>query len=539
MCSRYKSPCPCPTSTHHSTTLIRIPSVRVSLYYTSPSSVMATLLSRIPFDTSVFSKDTLYKINDYWRPESTTSFPTQPEQPTQVPQSEPASNSASPQPEAEESFDSEVFDFQQPSTSSAQPADVEPDKATGDKVGLADLIALYGSSSSTSWLEYGRYQKWVAQVPIPESSFPPVQGYLRSDPYVFAWGNPLVSDPAALEPTAAAFIDWAKSQKLRPIWLCVDGQMEQVLGAQGSKFGWSALSCIVEDFLDPRSVVELAHSHGGGSEVKDFKKNLRRAERENVQVREVLPAQWTDAMKHQVEEGIANWKKSKTGIQIASTSFKPWLDFEHRRYWVAEKDSNIVAILVLTSIQRKQYQIKNAVSFPNAPRGTSEMIIYRAMSHIQDEGVSSDDSERNSEDGALVWTKTDLEVARKIKESSSHSRSQSVDSGSSDSSGRSSPSHSSSSSGKSTPSGFRPSGVAVTFGITASDTLTPVDNLGGWKITWLSKTYNKVIALTGLTRRGDFRNKFHSQHVPMYVCYPAEQGFGLDGVNKLIKCLRQ
>ena len=35
------------------------------------------------------------------------------------------------------------------------------------------------------------------------------------------------------------------------------------------------------------------------------------------------------------------------------------------------------------------------------------------------------------------------------------------------------------------------------------------------------------------------QNKFHSQHMPMYVCYSADEGFGLDGVNKLIKCLRQ
>ena len=56
--------------------------------------------------------------------------------------------------------------------------------------------------------------------------------------------------------------------------------MEQVLGAHGSEFGWSTLSCIVEDFLDLRPVVELAHSesHGGVSEVKNFKKNLCRAE---------------------------------------------------------------------------------------------------------------------------------------------------------------------------------------------------------------------------------------------------------------------
>jgi hypothetical protein len=287
---------------------------------------MATLLSRIPFDTSAINTG-FSKLNDYWRPSdvpeapavapTSTVYPVrraQPEEPS-VPQ--PAASNFT----VQEAEDNEEFDFQQPSTSSPQQAaDVEADKATGDKAGIAHLIAQYGSSSATSWLEFARYKIWRPSVPIPQSSFSPVQGYLRSDPFAFAWGNPIVSDPAALEATCAAFIEWARSQKLRPIWLCVDGQMEQVLGGLGSKFGWSTLSCIVEDFLDPRSVVELAHSHGGGSEVKDFKKNLRRAERENVQVREVQPDQWSDAMKRQVEEGIANWKKSKTGIQIASVS---------------------------------------------------------------------------------------------------------------------------------------------------------------------------------------------------------------------------
>ena len=289
---------------------------------------MATLLSRIPFDTSAINAS-FSKLNDYWRPsempQGSTVAPTStvpihralPEEPS-VPQTARPNSTGQ---ESEESVDNEDFDFQQPSTSSPQQAaDVEADKATGDKAGIADLIAQYGSSTATSWLEFARYKIWRPSVPIPQSSFPPIQGYLRSDPYIFAWGNPIVSDPAALEATSVAFIEWARSQKLRPIWLCVDSQMEQVLGGVGSKFGWSALSCIVEDFLDPRSVVELAHSHGGGSEVKDFKKNLRRAERENVQVREVQVDQWTDAMKRQVEEGIANWKKSKTGIQIASVS---------------------------------------------------------------------------------------------------------------------------------------------------------------------------------------------------------------------------
>jgi hypothetical protein len=287
---------------------------------------MASLLSRLPFDTSAINAS-FSKLNDYMtRGVSTVASTTPYSGLAPHAESEPASEPSSPKSatsvsSSEESVDNEMFDFQQSASSSPQQAaDVEADKATGDKAGIAELIARYGSSSATSWLEFARYKIWRPAVPIPQSSFPPVQGYLRSDPFVFAWGNPLVSDPAALEATCAAFIDWAKSQKLRPIWLCVDGQMEQVLGGLGSKFGWSTLSCIVEDFLDPRSVVQLAHSHGGGSEVKDFKKNLRRAERENVQVREVQPEQWSEVMKRQVEEGIANWKKSKSGIQIASVS---------------------------------------------------------------------------------------------------------------------------------------------------------------------------------------------------------------------------
>lgn len=280
------------------------------------SSVMSTLLSRLPFDTTAFSTH----ISSYWRASEPSMDPIPAPNTNTVVQSESfvpqSTEDVSPDPEAE---GTEEFDFHHPSASN-RAADEEADKATGEKVGIAELIAQYGSSSATSWLEFARYKIWRPFVPIPESSFPPVQGYLRSDPFVFAWGNPIVSDPAALEATCAAFIDWAKSQKLRPIWLCVDSQMEQVLGAQGSKFGWSTLTCIVEDFLDPRSVVELAHSHGGGSEVKDFKKNLRRAERESVQVREVKPDQWTDGMKRQVEDGISGWKKSKTGIQIASVS---------------------------------------------------------------------------------------------------------------------------------------------------------------------------------------------------------------------------
>ncbi|KAI0064318.1 hypothetical protein BV25DRAFT_1800874 [Artomyces pyxidatus] len=409
--------------------------------------------------------------------------------------------------DASPSVEASVTEFVLPEAEEHEHTFVETDLVSDGKEGVADLVAEYGSSSATAWLEHDRYKVWRPTVPIPESSFVPVQGYLRADPFIFAWGNPLVSDSAALAPTCAAFIQWAKEQKLKVVWLCVDGDMEKVLGAPGSQFNWSTLSCIVEDVLEPKAVVDLATGPGGGSEVKDLKKNLRRAEREGVTVRELEHHEWTDEMKHQVEQGIIEWKKSRHGIQIASTSFQPWLDFEHRRYWVAEKDKAIVGLIILAPIHPTQYQIKNAVSFPNAPRGTSEELIFRAMQDLQNAEEAEDSLRSPGAGGAFVPT---------------HSRSPSV-----------------TRDGSVSPHGHHHGRVTVTFGVSASDSLTPVDNLSGWKITWLSKTYNTVIGGTGLTRRHDFRNKFHSDHKTMYVCYPSEDGFGLDGVNKLIKCLRQ
>ena len=51
----------------------------------------------------------------------------------------------------------------------------------------------------------------------------------------------------------------------------------------------------------------------------------------------------------------------------------------------------------------------------------------------------------------------------------------------------------------------RPRRVTVTFGVTAADEVTAVDNVKGWRVSWLSKTYSKIAGETGITKRGDFR----------------------------------
>ena len=42
-----------------------------------------------------------------------------------------------------------------------------------------------------------------------------------------------------------------------------------------------------------------------------------------------------DADKTAVEQGIHDWKKKRTGLQIATQDLQPWVDLKHRRVFYA------------------------------------------------------------------------------------------------------------------------------------------------------------------------------------------------------------
>jgi hypothetical protein len=142
-------------------------------------------------------------------------------------------------------------------------------------------------------------------------------GGLNADSLVFAWGSPLVSDNTALKPTTEALIQWVQSHDLRLVYCCVDAELEHVLGGMG----WSTLSCINEDVIGPEHILELTREDdkgGHGSMAKDLKKNLRRAEKAEVEVKRILREDWSDELKCEIEDGISAWKQSRKGLQLAA-----------------------------------------------------------------------------------------------------------------------------------------------------------------------------------------------------------------------------
>ncbi|KAG7086569.1 hypothetical protein E1B28_002516 [Marasmius oreades] len=474
------------------------------------------------------------------------------------------------------------FDDDEDERDRAEPS--SPSSSSFDKSSIAHLISSYGSSSSTAWLEFSRYKIWQAPASFlaenPTATFLPIQGYMRHKQYIFAWGNPLASHASLLGPTAKAFVSWAvDEQKAKPVWCCTDLALETVLANNDKErgLGWSAVECIHEEVLDPDHILNLTNAKGkeGVGAVKDLKKNLRRAERAGVSVEETTE-NWSQHDRQEVEDGLLEWRRSKglKGVQLASTTGLPWIDEQHRRYLVARHEGHIVGILILTPIHGPYQPPASEVSSVHAstPVPTVSPLKQKRKFFLPALGHHKSSPETSPERGASGSTTSSGSASSSDSESpiqspmfSSHSLSSSSSSLDTDFS-LDIPSKSALTSRyyliknaisfpsaprgtseflihtslellqKASPS--RP--PKVTFGITASDTLHPRANLSGWKIAGLSKVYSKVAGTAGLLKRGDFRAKFDSGRVPMYVCYPTtEGGFGIEGVKALLKVLKK
>ncbi|BGP16012.1 hypothetical protein JCM10213_005437 [Rhodosporidiobolus nylandii] len=267
------------------------------------------------------------------------------------------------------------------STSSARSTASSYSIVDQDKEFLPPLIAKYGSSLSTAWLEE-RYAVWKG--PQHTHSNPRVQGYLSRGKFYFAWGPPICrQDETTRHSVAEEFVNWArKDKKKRVVYCCVDTQFAEMLGTQ---FDWSVLACVKEDVLQP-DIKKLDN--------KEVRHNVRRADKHHVKYEELhLKApNWMppEDLKNEIEDGLERWKANRHGTQIAAAGLLPWLDAPHRRYFLArDEHKKIVSICVLAAIAHDSYQIKHAVTFPDAPSGTSEGILSHVIREMQFEGRGS------------------------------------------------------------------------------------------------------------------------------------------------------
>ncbi|KAG5940509.1 hypothetical protein E4U53_007580 [Claviceps sorghi] len=238
-------------------------------------------------------------------------------------------------------------------------ADTTKPLQDGQMPPVEKLIANYGDASNTSWLDE-RFDIWRH----PTGA---AVGYVKQGKFAMITGDPLC-DASQYRDVCSAFIKFVLGElKLTPIWMLVSYDVQKIL-AKDMRF--RTLSCTEEQRVDAN---KHHGANGGGPKA-------RRVEREGVKIHEVKP----DAdFRKRADEAISSWKANRKGKQIHLTEVRPWVDPEHRRYFAAEKDGKVLAMVVLAKLAPKHgWQVKWALDFPGSVNGSIEVLIDYTLSSI-------------------------------------------------------------------------------------------------------------------------------------------------------------
>lgn len=233
---------------------------------------------------------------------------------------------------------------------------------------LEELIVNYGDATNTSWLD-DRYKVWR------DTETGAAVGYAEENGYALIMGNPLC-DERQYPGVIGSFLRFLKkSEDLRPIWLLVSAQVEEILG---SKLGWRTLTSVAEERVDTHNAAPVA-------------KKERQAKNAEVKIHSTaLGEPIPDEVRAKCDKRIEDWKDNRKGKkQVHITDVQPWISMRHRRYlWAEDKQGDIVGLVILHRLSPANgYQIKFALDFPGSPSGSIEALIAQSMRVLQSSGV--------------------------------------------------------------------------------------------------------------------------------------------------------
>ncbi|KAF1986267.1 aspartyl-tRNA synthetase [Aulographum hederae CBS 113979] len=239
---------------------------------------------------------------------------------------------------------------------------------------LEKLIANYGDASNTSWLE-PRMHIWR------DDYTGAAVGFVPQDGFAITVGDPLCHVDQYLK-TATAYLKWIKKEKgLKPLWLLVGADMEEVLA---TKFNWRTFSVVAEQRLNP--------AENPAARDAEIQRKIRHAEKEGVKIHDYpLGEPIPDDIKKQIDERIVDWLKNRKGKQVHLTDIHPWQDMEHREYhYATDRDGKIAALCVMAQLSPDHgWQVKYSLDFPGAPSGTIEHIVTHALKYVASNGATN------------------------------------------------------------------------------------------------------------------------------------------------------
>jgi ergosteryl-3beta-O-L-aspartate synthase len=239
---------------------------------------------------------------------------------------------------------------------------------------LEKLIANYGDASNTSWLE-PRTKLWRDQYTGAAI------GYVPQDGYAIIVGDPLCHTNQYTK-TIAGFLRFLKKETdLKPLWLLLGREAEEVLA---ERFNWRTFSVASEQRVNPTNN-PAAHD-------SEIQRKTRHAEKEGIKIVDIPNGKEVPTdIQERIDLRVKDWLANRKGKQVHLTNVRLWQDMEHRSYhYCLDKSGEIVALVVLAMLSAEHgWQVKWSLDFPNAPSGAIEYLVMHVLKSLASAGVTT------------------------------------------------------------------------------------------------------------------------------------------------------
>lgn len=235
---------------------------------------------------------------------------------------------------------------------------------------VAEQVRKWGGSTSIALLDPACK---IFKMPDIEG----VIGYKTGKNCVVALGDP-VCNPSHILPLVSGFHDFCREQGLGVVYAAASERFAK-WAMKNVCLSWVQVG--EELILDPhKDPLE-------GAKGRKVRNKISHCQHAGVAVSEYL---FTDKqLERKIESVSSEWLKAKKGPQIYLANVNLFESKTGKRWFYAHKGNEVVGALLLNQLEIHQgWLINLLMATPNAPSGTSEMLVIKLLEVLRQEGCT-------------------------------------------------------------------------------------------------------------------------------------------------------
>jgi lysylphosphatidylglycerol synthetase-like protein (DUF2156 family) len=235
----------------------------------------------------------------------------------------------------------------------------------------SESVRRWGSSYSTALLDP---RCLTFSVPSVEG----VIGYRKENNCAVVFGEP-VCPPESREILVKTFHQHCKEHGWRVIYLISSQEFRD--------WAFANHICRGSVHLTEELVINPQFDATVGSKGHLLRKKLNHSTGEGVSVQEYVDI--NPVLEKDIETVANIWLKGRKGLQIYLADFELFSDRKGKRWFYASQKGRVIGVLFLNQLEaHKGWLLNMQMAVPEAPNGTTEALVLKAVQILREEGCS-------------------------------------------------------------------------------------------------------------------------------------------------------